>query len=268
MGVIGVGHLHPYPLFEDLRQVTSTADCVSADPHWSPVDATCDPWGRAYNYPMIWARLFSWLGLGQSDTNAIGYSFVALYVLFALLIGRLVLKRVGGAGALLVNLTLVSPPALLLVERGNVDIVVLLMTAAFVAAVATGRSRLGVGLLTVAAALKIFPAAAGLGFLALRARPRLILGLAAVLTLLAFGLELPDLVRAAQRRRRVQWLHSALRSGRSWSTTLILPARVPAAGRVGPPGSDHGRTVVARLLWTAGWRHLWVGRKASRRGGQ
>ena len=46
----GLAGLADYPI-----SVTSVRSghrgCVSADPHWSPVDETCDPWGRAYDSP-------------------------------------------------------------------------------------------------------------------------------------------------------------------------------------------------------------------------
>lgn len=113
---------HPYL---DLAQVTATADCVDNDNGWSIASDTCDPYGRGYNYPSIWARLFALLGLGSANHAVIGIVFIALLAasILALTLTSLPRRQVVPHVALML-LAACSPPVFFLAERGNIEIIV------------------------------------------------------------------------------------------------------------------------------------------------
>ena len=107
--------------FGDLRLVTSTADCVRAG-GWTMDSPSCDPWGRLYNYPPIWAQSFAFLGLGANDTNVVG--LISGAVLTLILIWLLILavcRNCTVQGFIIATLTIVSPPVALMLERGNTE---------------------------------------------------------------------------------------------------------------------------------------------------
>jgi hypothetical protein len=242
--LLGLEYFPPYPVFSDLRQVTSTADCLMANPQWSPVGATCDPWGRAYNYPMAWARAFAWLGWGGSRTDAIGYGLIGCYGLFALLLSRQVLTRARGMAAVVFTLSVVAPPALYLLVRGNIDSVVLLLLAAFVALVAAERAVLSIVVLALASALKIFPAFGWMGLFALSSRPRRWALVGAFAIVGALALEGPDILRAARDTPQVvHWAFGAsvVPQNMPWLERLV-PGPAPVVGLVALTG-------VILLVW-------------------
>ena len=107
--------------FGDLRLVTSTADCVRAG-GWTMDSPSCDPWGRLYNYPPIWAQSFAFLGLGANDTNVVG--LISGAVLTLILIWLLILavcRNCTVQSFIIATLTIVSPPVALMLERGNTE---------------------------------------------------------------------------------------------------------------------------------------------------
>ena len=70
-------------------------------------------------YPSSWSSL-TWLGLEQRDTIFWGVFFALIfYGITLMIIGRLNYQE-----AVVYALILCSPPVMLLVERGNVDIVI------------------------------------------------------------------------------------------------------------------------------------------------
>lgn len=149
--------------YADLRQVTATASCIIADPSWTMESATCDPFGRAYNYPSLWARGFAALGLGTGSTEAIAEAFIALFVAALFVISLLSMwpsRR--GLPVLGVALAAVAPPTWLALERGNIDVLVFVVVVlAILASIRDKRSASAV-LLAVGGLAKIFPAGAGL----------------------------------------------------------------------------------------------------------
>lgn len=150
------------PSFGDLRLITATADCIKQNDLWTLNSPSCDPWKRPFNLPSIWAKIFGFLNLTQDKTESLGYFFV---LLFCLAISYWILKFldwsllkgiIGKSSVILLFLLFVSPPVLLLIERGNVDIPIFLgMT---ISVYLFGRhEHLSMALLTALGALKLFP---------------------------------------------------------------------------------------------------------------
>lgn len=151
------------PRFADLRMITRTADCVSAG-NWSMESETCDLWNRAYNYPPVWAELFSLLRLGNNQTSLIGFLLGLLVIAtFAFMALRVARENVGLLSLVAVSAASVSPPIAILIERGNTESVILLLT--LLAALLSVKSRLGaIVVAAMAAGLKIFPILVGLHY--------------------------------------------------------------------------------------------------------
>lgn len=144
--------------FEDLRQVTTTADCARTLVGWNISFGSCDPWQRPYNYPEVWARALAILHLGEAEASYIGYTLIAL---FAVTLTALTVIACGGRRSRLtiggMTVAAVSPPSLFAMERGNIDIVVFALVAAG-AVLAARRWSGAAGLVwSAAAVLKLFP---------------------------------------------------------------------------------------------------------------
>lgn len=163
------------PRFADLRQVTSTASCME-DGTWSSVGPTCDPFGRAFNYPIVWARVFAALNLGESNTTQIGL-ILGVCVIAALTIPLFKLAEDSPLRWRMVStcLCIGSPPVLLQLERGNTDGVILVLFA--LTSVLFVRTRpLAAVLAIIATALKLFPVVTAMAFLPRHRRDWLIAG--------------------------------------------------------------------------------------------
>jgi hypothetical protein len=95
---------------------------ISENSTWSYTSESCDPWQRKFNYPLIWLKTFSFFGIRQSHTFTLG---VALFfiLLCALFYWNLKIIRTKFEFWQVASLTAIyiSPPILLLVERGNTD---------------------------------------------------------------------------------------------------------------------------------------------------
>ena len=106
-------------------------------------------------YPRVWMRV-EWLGLGLRHAEVLGVVLAAAFLLTTLkFVGRL-----NRFEALVYALILCSPPALLLFERGNVDIVLFLLL--FLSLSAASRANaytrfLGYLLVLLPACLKLLP---------------------------------------------------------------------------------------------------------------
>ncbi|UZO75623.1 MULTISPECIES: hypothetical protein [Microcystis] len=100
----------------DLGYVLGAFDCDRLTGEVSLINNSC--FNQIY-YPSSWS-LLTWLGLGQRDTIFLGVLFALIfYVITLMIIGRLNYQE-----AIVYALILCSPPVMLLVERGNVDIVI------------------------------------------------------------------------------------------------------------------------------------------------
>ena len=143
--------------------------------------------GYGYNYPHIW--LYSnYLGLNERTLDYFGVALgLAFYAAALVMLGPLTWAEGG-----LATLCLLSPPVLLAVERGNIDLVVFVLLTI---AVCFHRTKPVTALLcVVAGVLKVFPA---FGLLALVGRPwkkaALWVGSACGLLLVYFLTRLPEL---------------------------------------------------------------------------
>lgn len=145
--------------FGDLRAVTSGWDCLHRGLAFLPVNM-CDPWGRAPNLPQLWL-VPGLLGLGQSSTDVLGLLVATAFVLATLAwVGRSGFRETA-----IVLLALLSPAAMLGMERGNVDLVEFCLVALGLAAfgIVVGRGGVlagafGAATLSLAAMLKFYPA--------------------------------------------------------------------------------------------------------------
>ncbi len=113
------------PSFADLRLITSASECFQTE-GWTMNSASCDPWGRPFNYPSLWVKIFAVLGVTQVNTNFIGsIEIVILSLSFFYWICRFRYSAMTKEGSsfpwLFILCFLLSPPILLLMERGNID---------------------------------------------------------------------------------------------------------------------------------------------------
>jgi len=150
-------------IYADLRQVTATADCVLSDAAWSVTSATCDPFGRPYNYPSFWARGFAVLGLGEDQTEQVAILMIGAFIaaVFAVsLLGVWLVRPL--VPIVCVTAAAVAPPTWLALERGNIDIVVFAAVVFGALLSLLRRSWLSAIVFAIASIAKIFPAGAAL----------------------------------------------------------------------------------------------------------
>ena len=154
------------PSFIDLREVLGGFDCTRLgydvlynDP--CSVAAGGDALGHGkLNSPMPYPRAWWWftfLGLSETQTVILGFTLAILfYSSILLLIGK-----IGLFEGFVYGLILISPPLMLLIERGNVDSVLFIMV---IAGMSLSRQSsilflraVSYSILVITAMLKIFP---------------------------------------------------------------------------------------------------------------
>ena len=147
----------------------------------------------AYNYPTLWAVAFDALAFRERATDAIGWWLALLYAAtcaalayVALGVGR---RRVQVVALLA---TFLSPPALLLIERGNIDSIVFAGVVAAGIAYVWRLRRTAAVLLALMTIAKLFPLGGSLLFVSDRTRRVSTVALYAALTILGFFLVLPE----------------------------------------------------------------------------
>jgi hypothetical protein len=148
----------------DSYAVLAALDAVRAghDPHgMNPFDAL----RRPHVYSDWWLAL-RWLGLGREHNFLVGTAWVGAFALAAW--GTLKPRRVGEA--IWLAALLVSPSVLLVINRGNNDLVIFVLLAgcALVTFPAWWGGVAAVACLGLATGLKYFPAPAALAFLWVR----------------------------------------------------------------------------------------------------
>jgi len=190
--MLGVNHENPY--FLDLAAILAASDASGAglDPYAIP--SPFDLWGRPHVYGPWWLYLHH-LGLGRDDLFWLG----ALLAVSAMAGVAWALRPRGWAQSLAAALLLASPAMLLAYERGNNDLVIVLMLIA--GGVVPSR---GAGLawraawMWSAAVLKFYPVAALLVLLRGERPRRLLAAGAAILiaTLITLWLWRDDFSRA------------------------------------------------------------------------
>jgi hypothetical protein len=131
--------------FADLRSVLHAADC-SETIGWDIYSP--DKWGDCtYIYGSLLIRILRWTNLNSEFTSLIGWVFI---LFFSILCGFVLstLQKLSRVQKLASVLILASPCSMLLLERGNIDIV--LMFLLVTAAALLGKGRVSLGLVTIA----------------------------------------------------------------------------------------------------------------------
>jgi hypothetical protein len=147
---LGVEHI--WPPFADMRFLTSALEAHRArvNPY---VSSPFDPLLRPLNYPRAWLTL-SAFGLGPRHTVAIALVLAAgFYTAMMFLVGRITVGQ-----GLVYGVLLCSPPVMLGIERGNIDLVIFVLVTV---AALTFDQKAGYYacyiLVTLAAILKLYP---------------------------------------------------------------------------------------------------------------
>jgi hypothetical protein len=139
-----IAGIKAHPLHTDLRWLTTISEC---DPHlgaWVDQRAiVCEQAapGGLIGYPPLSVQIARWLGLRVSHTAILGLSLglatIALLASFSLRLIQPAIQR-----HLITALVLLSFPVQLALERGNVDMLILLLVASLAAALAAPGARL------------------------------------------------------------------------------------------------------------------------------
>lgn len=176
--------------YMDFRLIPGSAESF-ANGFEPSVENPYDPNGRIFNYPAFW-RLFFYARVTQEDTTWISVSMIVLFFIGAFLFPQ----RLSISGAVGMLLVLFSPAAMLLYERGNVDMIIFFICTMIV--LAAGVSIfLAASLILLGGVMKFFPI---LGLTVFLREPRnkfLWVSAFCVLLLLAYMLLTWDSVRAS-----------------------------------------------------------------------
>jgi hypothetical protein len=142
------------PGFADLRFITNSIECVEKG--INPYTNACAPWTGPFNYPSLWLRLGA-IGITSASANWIGIVFIVLFCVSLLLIFNTQTFVTG----IVAFIAAISPPVLLGLERGNIDMLIfsVLVSSLFLLAKATGFGALIIssGLIAFLSILKIYP---------------------------------------------------------------------------------------------------------------
>ncbi len=162
--------------FGDLRTVTLAAECLVTQPGWDTTQELCATGTAPYNYPSWWAKSFALLGIDSADTQWVGWTIIGFYLtaVFALTL-TINWQGLRVRNVFLMSFLAVSPPSLLAMQRGNIDMVIFVMLT-IASMLAIRRSALpqyaAAVLLAGASTLKVYPAGAAIIFFSRRG-PRL-----------------------------------------------------------------------------------------------
>lgn len=138
------------PPFVDFRLIPGSAESFLRG-YEPTVENPYDPRGRIFNYPTFW-RFFFYSGVTQDDTIWISTLMIMLFFLATFLFP----EHLTIAQAVGMLLIVFSPAAMLLYERGNVDLIVFVLCVAVV--LAEGYSAYLAALLLMAGiVIKLFP---------------------------------------------------------------------------------------------------------------
>jgi hypothetical protein len=147
------------PSFADLRFVTSAAECIAKGIDISEINP-CDPWKRKNNLPATW-NILSYLGVTGQSTPWIALGFITLFfIVIFCFIGPVTFFE-----GLYYGSFVASPAIILLIERGNVDLLILVLVLSPLAIGKKQCELLRAVFFALAAALKVFPIFAAFSFL-------------------------------------------------------------------------------------------------------
>lgn len=129
--------------FADLANQTATADCL----RFGKDVTTCDPYGRPFTpYAVLPASILAAVNLGVSETGLLGVGLAFLYVITIWFLARTIardwqrpMRNIVLALGML-TAAAITPPALLLIERGQLDVVILALAIAGLAAFSSNSS--------------------------------------------------------------------------------------------------------------------------------
>ena len=139
------------PFFGDLRLVLASADCAGGGSE-AIYSESC---GYVYGSWLI--RGFQLIGLGEAQSQTLGWIFLFATGLFlGFLVTSLAITSI--RVFLLTFLVFTSPPILLLVERSNIDILIVLLLAFCALCVSRGWMVCAIGLAVAASVFKFYPA--------------------------------------------------------------------------------------------------------------
>ncbi len=118
--------------FGDLAFIAATADCFSAENSGATINLdTCDPYGRPYTpYGLIPGKILAFFGIGLEQTWILGIALMLIWVLTVFWLTYTLVKSWSRTSKeltlaiALITLLAISPTAMLAVERGTLDIVV------------------------------------------------------------------------------------------------------------------------------------------------
>lgn len=138
------------PSFVDARIITASAEShrLGFDPE---LDNPRDPFLRRFNLPAIWKLFFS-TKIDQSQTNLFAGFLIASFFIGLLLF----FSRINTPSGWLIALCAFSPPVMLALERGNVDLFVFFLCALSLMLVEKSGMYASM-LLILASSLKLFP---------------------------------------------------------------------------------------------------------------
>lgn len=239
--------------FADLANQTATADCIRAG-----TDITsCDPYGRTFQpYAVFPGSVMAALGLGVQATGLLGVALAGCYALVIWLlawqVARAWERTLPALLGFLLVLTIagVSPPALLLVERGQIEILILALAAAGLLALSrAGMFRGGLGgiSLFLSVVLKYFNLGVFLAFLAPR-RWSWWAGVALVASISFLVFNIGDVQTAREAAGATDTSTSRVMFG---STTLLVTLAVDDPRAFNAPDSLVIPTTVFRLAGIA-----------------
>jgi hypothetical protein len=138
--------------FGDLNSVLGSADCyrlIGFRIYEYPLGHEC-----AYNYGSWLMKTIQLLNLWESYTSVIGWFFLILMSLFISLLVIKVSKRFDLR--LLTLLMFVSPPVMLLVERGNLDILIFILVLVGSYAASCQKNTLGLAVIVLSFLYKFY----------------------------------------------------------------------------------------------------------------
>ena len=139
-----------HPQFLDFRLIPGSAESYREG--FEPTQKNPgDPHGRIFNYPAFW-RLFFYTNISQADTVWIVMVMLVLFFIGVFLFPQ----NITVLDSVMMLLVIFSPAAMLLYERGNVDLIVFFLCAMIV--ISTDYSPLLTSaLLMFAAVVKLYP---------------------------------------------------------------------------------------------------------------
>jgi hypothetical protein len=183
----------------DLRAVTDAAACAM-DGQWSFDGPSCDVLGRPLNYPSMWVHAVAAMGWGGSEGQFLGWVLMACSVMAVGLVAWLLAQGtrpvwlVGG-----LTLAAVSPPMLLMINRGNIDQFVFFLAAISAALLVLGRPSPSAIVMGVATGLKLFPIGSVCGLLLFGRSARRALPIFVVVTAITVAPTVDELVQISER---------------------------------------------------------------------